>query len=207
MGQAAELSVKGSLMLGVVVTMRRHRKQGRISSEQLTARLSRGALQMIEEKVDIGRWYPIQIFCELLDLDWELGGRRDPNYMRDEGEKAAERLFDSGIYQQLSYAERAERVRARDDLIRQAKLITTITGTLYNFLTFEVRFDADNGDTLQIYYGNAAAFSEALRYTTEGFMNQINKRQKSSARWSSKRQRPDLVVFTLPLPRRLARES
>ncbi|HTF33649.1 MAG TPA: hypothetical protein VK714_08105 [Myxococcota bacterium] len=207
MGQAAELSVKGSLMLGVVVTMRRHRKQGRISSEQLTARLSRGALQMIEEKVDIGRWYPIQIFCELLDLDWELGGRRDPNYMRDEGEKAAERLFESGIYQQLSYAERAGRVRARDDLIRQAKLITTITGTLYNFLTFEVRFDADNGDSLQIYYGNAAAFSEALRYTTEGFMNQINKRQKSSARWSSKRQRPDLVVFTLPLPQRLARES
>jgi len=207
MGQAAELSVKGSLMLGVVVTMRRHRKQRRISSEQLTARLSRGALEMIEEKVDIGRWYPIQIFCELLDLDWELGGRRDPNYMREEGEKAAERLFESGIYQQLSYAERAGRVRARDDLIRQAKLITTITGTLYNFLTFEVRFDADNGDTLQINYGNAAAFSEALRYTTEGFMNQINKRQKSSARWSSKRQRPDLVVFTLPLPQRLARES
>jgi len=207
MGQAAELSVKGSLMLGVVVTMRRHRKQGRISSEQLTARLSRGALQMIEEKVDIGRWYPIQIFCELLDLDWELGGRRDPNYMRDEGEKAAERLFESGIYQQLSYAERAGRVRARDDLIRQAKLITTITGTLYNFLTFEVRFDADNGDSLQIYYGNAAAFSEALRYTTEGFMNQINKRQGSSKRWSSHRARPDLVVFSLPLPRRLTEAS
>jgi hypothetical protein len=203
MGQAAELSVKGSLMLGVVVTIRRHRKQGRIGSEQLTARLSRGALQTIEEKVDIGRWYPIQIFCELLDLDWELGGRRDPRYMRDEGEKAAERLFESGIYQQLSYAERADRVRARDDLIRQAKLITTITGTLYNFLTFEVRFDADNGDTLQIFYGNAAAFSEALRYTTEGFMNQINKRQGSSRRWTSQRVRPDLVVFALALPRRL----
>ena len=126
--------------------MRRHRKQGRISPEQLTARLSRGALEMLEEKVDIGRWYPIQIFCELLDLDWELGGRGDPNYMREEGEQAAERLFQSGIYQQLSYAERVERVRARDALIRQAKLITTITGTLYNFLTFEVRLDADNGE-------------------------------------------------------------
>ena len=207
MSPGAEQSIKGSLMLGVVVMLRRHRKQGRISPEQLTVRLSQGALQMLEEKVDIGRWYPIQVFCELLDLDWELGGRRDPHYMRQEGERAAERLFQSGIYQQLNYAERAERVQARNALIRQAKLITTITGTLYNFLQFEVRLDPDTGNELQIHYGNAAAFSEALRYTTEGFMNQINKRQKSSAQWASKRLRPDLVVFTLALPQRLTSET
>ncbi|HME73783.1 MAG TPA: hypothetical protein VKM54_28555 [Myxococcota bacterium] len=158
---------------------------------------------MLEEKVDIGRWYPIQIFCELLDLDWELGGRRDPNYMQEEGEQAAERLFQSGIYQQLNYAERVERVRARDALLRQAKLITTITGTLYHFLEFQVRLDPESGGELEIHYGNAAAFSEALRYTTEGFMNQIHKRQKSPAQWASKRLRPDLVVFPLPLPQRL----
>jgi hypothetical protein len=202
MGHAAEHSVKGSLMLGVVVIVRRHRKEGRITPQQLTARLGRGALEMLEVKVDIARWYPLQIFCELLELDWELGGRRDPDYMRKEGEQAAERLFRSGIYQQLSYADRVERVRARDALIRQAKLITTITGTLYNFLESEVRLD-DKGEELQIHYGNAAAFSEALRYTTEGFMNQINKRQNSSAQWASKRVRPDLVVFTLRLPQRL----
>jgi hypothetical protein len=204
MGAAAELSVKGSLMLGAVVAVRRHRKQGRITAEQLAARLSRDAAELIEEKVDIGRWYPIQIFSELLDIDWEVGGRRDPEYMRGEGEQAAERLYQSGIYQQLNYVDRAERVRARDDLIRRAKLITTIVGNLYNFLTFEVRLDnPDDPDELQIHYGNATAYSEALRYSTEGFLNQMNKRQKSSARWASRRVRPDLVIFTLPLPRRL----
>jgi len=207
MGPVAEQSVKGSLMLGVVLTLRRHRNQGRITQEQLTARLSKGALQILEEKIDFGRWYPIQIFCELLDLSWELGGGGDPNYMREEGERAAERLFQTGIYQQLSYADRAERVRARDHLIRQAKLITTITGSLYNFLEFRVRLESDPGDQLEIHYGNATAFSEALRFTTEGFMNQINKHQKSFARWSSKRVRPDLVVFTLPLPKRLHAEK
>ena len=198
----AEYSVKGSIMLGVVVMVRRHRKEGRITPQQLTARLSGGALEMLSVKVDIARWYPIQIFCELLELDWELGGRGNPDYLRKEGEQAAERLFESGIYQQLSYADRVERVRARDALIRQSKLITTITGTLYNFLEFEVRLD-EKGEELQIHYGNAAPFSEALRYTTEGFMNQINKRQKSSAQWASKRVRPDLVVFTLRIPKRL----
>ncbi|HKE10100.1 MAG TPA: hypothetical protein VKE73_00875 [Myxococcota bacterium] len=195
--------MKGSLMLGVVVMVRRHRKQGLVSPGQLAARLSPGALRMLEEKVDIGRWYPIQLFGELLDLDWEVGGQRDPKYMREEGEQAAERLFRSGIYQQLNYAERVERVRAREALIRQARLITTITGTLYNFLEFKVRLD---GNELEVHYGNAEAFSEALRFTTEGFMNQINRRQRSSAQWSSKRVRPDLVVFSLPLPQRLRDE-
>jgi hypothetical protein len=184
--------------------VRRHRKQGLVSPGQLAARLSQGALRMLEEKVDIGRWYPIEVFGELLDLDWEVGGQRDPKYMREEGEKAAERLFQSGIYQQLSYAERVERVKAREALIRQARLITTITGTLYNFLEFKVRLD---GNELEVHYGNAEAFSEALRFTTEGFMNQINRRQRSSAQWLSKRVRPDLVVFSLPLPQRLRDEA
>ena len=204
MGQVTEECVKGSLMLGVVVMVRRHRKEGLVSPGQLAARLSQGALRMLEEKVDIGRWYPIQVFSELLDLDWEVGGQRDPKYMREEGEQAAERLFRSGIYQQLNYAERVERVRAREALIRQARLITTITGTLYNFLEFKVRLD---GNELEVHYGNAQAFSEALRFTTEGFMNQINRRQRSSAQWSSKRVQPDLVIFSLPLPPRLRDEA
>jgi hypothetical protein len=206
MGQAVEQCAKGSLVLGAVITVRRHRKAGRITSEQLEARLSPGALEMLEEKIDIGRWYPIQILCELLDLDWEVGGLRDPDYLRKQGEEAAERLFQQGIYEQLDYAKRLEPAQARDDLVRRAKLITSITGALYNFLTGEVRLD-DDREELQICYRNAAAFSEALRYVSEGFMNQLNKRQNSSLHWSSERVRPDLVVFTLKLGRRLGRTA
>src|SRR5271166_2113589 len=202
MGQAAELCAKGSVVLGAVVTVRRHRKAGRITAEQLAARLSQGALKMLEEKIEISRWYPVQFLCELVDLDWEVGGRRDPDYLRKQGEQAAEMLFQRGIYEQLDYAKRAEPARARDDLVWRAKMITTITGALYNFLTFEVQLD-DHGEELQIQYGNAAAFSEALRYISEGFMNQLNRRQNSSLQWASNRPRPDLVVFTLPLRRRL----
>jgi hypothetical protein len=195
-------SVKGSLMMGAVVTVRRHRKQGRVSQDQLAARLGGSALELIEQKIDIGRWYPVTVFTELLDLDWEVGSGRDPAYMRRQGEESANRLFDSGIYQQLSYAERAERVASARDLKRQSTLITTITGTFYNFLRFEVRINPQRGDALEIVYANAALFSEALRYSSEGFMNQINQRQGSKLQWASRRERPDVVVFTLPLPSR-----
>ncbi|HME73420.1 MAG TPA: hypothetical protein VKM54_26690 [Myxococcota bacterium] len=200
-------SVKGTLVLGAVVTVRRLRDRGRISPEQLAARLGAAALALIDEKIDIGRWYPLDAFCEILDTDWDVGGHRDPDYMREEGTRAADRLFESGIYQQLQFAERSERAQAADKLIRRTKLITTITGSLFNFLMADVRLNPDQRNSLEILYSNATGFSEALRYTTEGFMNQINKRQGSSKRWSSNRLRPDLVVFTLPLPRRLTEGS
>jgi hypothetical protein len=200
-----EPSVKGSIVLGAVVTVKRHRKEGRVLPEQLAARLSGGALALLEQKIDIGRWYPIAHFSELLELDWSLA-RLDPDHMRRQGVDAANRLFESHIYQQLQYAERSGKAKSREDLFRQAKLITTITGTLYSFLQFEVRPMPDRNDQLEILYRNATAFTEALRYTTEGFMNQINLRQGSKRRWTSERLSSDLVAFRLPLPSHMGAE-
>ncbi len=197
-------SVKGSLVIGAAVATRRHRSAGRISQEELDARLSGTALELIDDrKIEIGRWYPVAAFCELLDLDWQLASDRDPEHARKAGTVSADQLFDSGIYQQLDYAERAERVKSRADLTRQARLITTITGTLYNFLEFEVKIDEQETRSLEIHYRNATAFAEVLRFNTEGFMNQINRRQGSPRQWTSERVQTDLVIFRLPLPTRL----
>ncbi|HXK25925.1 MAG TPA: hypothetical protein VMS55_24880 [Myxococcota bacterium] len=198
-------SAKGSLVLGAAVAARRHREKGRISEQQLEVRLSGPALALIDQKILIAAWYPIDAFCELMDLNWELGGRRDPEFMRREGERSADRLFDTGIYPQLRFAEEAAKVHSRDDLVRQSRLISSITGSLYNFLQIDVRVGDGEEGNLRIVYENAAPFSEALRYSTEGFMNQINKRQKSAQRWTSERQRPDRIVFEMSMPVRLKR--
>jgi hypothetical protein len=207
MADPSTQSVKGTLMLGAVVTVRRLRKRGEVSQEQLSARLSAEALTFLEEKIDLGRWYPLAAFCEILDTDWEFAGHRRADYMRNEGARAADRLFESGIYQQLQFAERSERAQAADALVRRSKLITTITASLFNFLKVDVRLNPEQRDSLEILYQNATGFSEALRYTSEGFMNQINHRQGSPRLWTSKRVRPDLVVFTLSLPRRMTKGS
>ena len=196
-------SAKGTLVLGAVVAARRHREKGRISEQQLEVRLSGPALTLIDQKILIAAWYPIDAFCELMDLNWELGGQRDPDFMRREGERSADRLFDTGIYPQLRFAEEAAKVQSREDLVRQSRLISSITGSLYNFLQIEVRVDDGEEGNLQIVYEHAAPFSEALRFSTEGFMNQINKRQKSVRRWTSERPRPDRIVFRMSVPGRL----
>jgi len=193
-------SVKGSLFVTGVAAVRRYRDAGLLSEDQIAVRLGPVALEMLDQKIDISRWYPIEAFCEMVDIDWEIAAGRDPDYMRRLGAVAARRFFERGIYQQLDYAKRAERVGSRRSLVRQAKLIATITNSLYSFIEVDVRVTSD---LLEIVYGNAALLYEALRYTTEGFMNEVNRWQGSSRRWESERVAPDRVHFRLELPERL----
>ena len=199
-----EPSVKGSLFVAGVVAIRRHRDSGRLSEEQIAARLGPVALEMIDQKIDISRWYPIDAFCEMLDLEWEIASGRNPVYMWHMGQDVAKRFFEGGIYQQLDYAKRVGRAESRQSLVRQSKLIVTVTNSLYNFLEIDVRVV---DDVLEIAYGNAERFPEALRYTTEGFMTEVNRWQGSSRPWSSKRIAPDRVSFRMELPTRLQREA
>jgi hypothetical protein len=193
-------SVKGSLMVGAVVTVRRLRDQGRVSAEALAARLPKEATLLLDQKIEIARWYPVAAFCALIDLDWEIAGHRAPEYLERQGAITADRLFDAKIYQQLEYAERSVKVENREELVRASKLITTVTGTFYDFLTFGVRV---SDDQLEVVYGNAGAFAEPLVHTTIGFLNQINQRQGSKRGWSVRRDAVDEVVFTMDLPERL----
>ena len=195
---------KGSIVVGAVVSLRHLRSSGRITVDEMAARLSGSALALLEEKIDIGRWYPMSVFVELVDFEWDIVADRDPEYARRSGAKGAERLFQSGRYQQLDFAQRAGRAESRDALVRQSKLITTVTAMLYNFLEVSVGIDPTRPDQLQIVYANAAEFTEPLRYTTEGFMNAINEAQGSSRRWDSERTAPDRIVFRLAIPERLS---
>jgi hypothetical protein len=195
---------KGSIVVGAVASLRSLRSSGRIGEEQLTARLSGAALELLEQKIDIGRWYPMSAFAELVAFEWDVVAGRDPEYARRGGALGAQRLFQDGRYQQLDFAKRAGRAETRDGLVRQTKLVTTVTAMLYNFLEVSVGIDPDRPNVLQIVYANAAQFNEPLRYTTEGFMNGINAMQGSARRWTSERTARDRIVFRLEIPERLA---
>ncbi len=193
-------SVKGSLVVGAAVAARRLRDAGRVSPDALEARLSAGALDLVDRKIEVARWYPVAAFCELIELAWEVDGRREVAYLERQGAESANRLFETKRYQQLEFAERSRRVASREQLIRQTRLITTITGTFYDFLEVSVALETDG---LCIVYGNAGAFGEPLVHTSVGFMNQINRRQGSERVWTGERVRPDEVRFRMPLPERL----
>src|SRR5262245_46598258 len=147
---------KGSIVVGAVASLRHHRKSGHVNDAQLQARLSGPALELLDEKIEIGRWYPMGAFAELVEFEWDVVGKRDPDYARQAGAKGAQRLFKGGRYQQLDFAQRAGRAESREALVRHSKLITTITQTLYNFLEVTVGIDPARPNELRIVYANAA---------------------------------------------------
>jgi hypothetical protein len=201
---AMEASAKGSIVVGVVASLRKLFRAGRLSDEQIAARLSPAAVELVEQKIEIGCWYPMAAFAELVDLEWEVAGKRDPEYARQSGGASAKRQFESQRYQQLDFAKRAGKADSREAIVRQAKLITTITATFYNFLDVRVGIDAARPNELSITYANAKLFIEPLRYSTEGYMNGINSMQGSKRQWTSERVTPDRIVFRLALPTRLS---
>ena len=145
------------------------------------------------------------VFRELVEFEWDVVARRNPDHARSSGAKSADRQSESGRYQQLDFAGRAGKAETSGALLLQAKLITTITAAFYSFLQTSVVIDPARPNQLEIVYANAAAFPEALRYATEGFMSQLNLRQGSKRRWTSARTAPDRIVFRMELPERLVR--
>lgn len=193
-------SVKGAMLLGSVVVVRRARKDGRIPESRL-AKLSEATREILDERIQLSRWYPMEVFAELLDLDWELFGNRDPDYMREAGKQNALAMQKAARYQQLEYLERAERPKSAAEVVRQVRLTSSITLTYFNFMEIEVRFDPDRPNVLQIIYSGTGQFPESLRYSTEGFMTQLNQVRGTSRAWTSERQ-GDTIVFSLELRER-----
>lgn len=199
-----EPSAKGAIVMGVVAGLRKLRTNGLLTNEQLAGRLSNAAFALLEQKIEVGRWYPIGLFRELVDFQFEVVGKRNPDYARDEGRRSADRQTDSGRYQQLDFAKRAGRAESSGAIVLQAKLIASLTAAFYNFLETNVGIDPENPQRLQIVYTNASAFPDGLRYATEGFMSRINERQGSTRGWRSERTTPDRIVFWMDLPGRLS---
>lgn len=201
-------SVKGVMLLPSVVVVRRLRDRGAIPEARLE-KLSSATRELLDERIEIAQWYPMDVFSELLEVDWEICGNRDPEYMRRSGERNAEAMTQAKRYQQLDYLERADRPESSTDILRQMRLTSSITLSYFNFTETTVQMHPDGPHVLQIIYTNTDAFPESLRYSTEGFMNRLNRVRRSSKKWTSERV-GNTIVFSLamkPKPERTASDD
>jgi hypothetical protein len=195
-----QASVKGLLLGGVVVNVRRLCERGSLTDADLEARLTRPAIALLGEKIDPALWYPLDAYRELVDLLWQVEGGKNPDYMREKGRAWAKKLYDAHRYQQLEYsAEHASKVDSDAEAVRQGRLIASLVQTFWNFVETRVDLDPDRPHTLRMTIDGTAPLPDANRYTTEGFLNHMVERGGGTARASSERPRPNRVVFRLPL--------
>jgi hypothetical protein len=169
-------SIKGSALSSAVEDVRALRDGGRISAERLETALEADDLALLETKIQPALWYPIASYARLSRLLLEVVGGGDPQYIVDRGARAAQRLWESGLYVQLQHgAEKAARARRTGGQMsaRDARLITTLSGAIFNFTRWRYR---DEPDYAVIEVSEAADWPDVSVWSARGFLEYVTSR-------------------------------
>ena len=193
---ASEPSIKGSALSSVVEDVRALRDSGRISADRLEASLEAADLALLETKIQPALWYPIHSYARLTRVLLDVAGRGDPQYVADRGARAAQRLWESGLYVQLQHGEeKAAKARRTGGAMteRDARMITTLSGAIFNFTRWTYRIS--ESDSL-IEVSEATDWPEVSVWAARGFLEYVVSRlRRVETRVEAVRVAPDRVEF------------
>ncbi len=199
---ASRPSIKGSALASVVDDVRALRDAGRLDEARLAARLEREDLELLDAKVQAALWYPIESYRRLSELLLDVEGKGQLRYVVERGARAAERLWEAGLYVQLQHGEeKAEAARRQGGVLseRDARLITSLSGAIFNFTRWAYR--SEGGESV-IEVSEAEALPEISVLAARGFLEYVVSRlRRSDTEVRAERPAPDRVVFRFELAR------
>jgi hypothetical protein len=200
---AAIPSVKGSLIAASVEDIRKLVQAGVLSNQELERRLEPGDLEVLSQGVQMGGWYDIRIHARMLELLKDVEGDGSNEYLRRRGEQSAERLLNAGLYQQLEYLNRTQMAHNADPQARflafgrDLRLLTTLSGSIYNFTRWESQIDPEIRNRYLIEVSDSSAFPDMMGCAAEGFINRMAKQHGEPDLWRWQRATPDLMIFRM----------
>jgi len=200
---AAVPSVKGSLIAASVEDIRKLVQAGTLSQAEIERRLEPGDLEVLSQDVSLMGWYDIRIHARMLELLKDVEGDGSDDYLRRRGAQSAERLLDAGLYQQLEYLNRTQLANTVDSLDRflafgrDLRLLTTLSGSIYNFTRWESQIDPEIANRYKIRVSDSKAFPDIMGCAAEGFINRMAKQHGQADLWRWQRAAPDLIVFRM----------
>jgi hypothetical protein len=198
-------SIKGTAFQTVAMDLAKLIREGRIAREVVEARLEAEDLRVLDDKILPGLWYPLACYRRMTELLWEIEGKRDPAYLLARGARAAERLFEAGLYQQMRRgeemgAEKRERNEGWTEF--DGNLMTSLAGAIFNVSRWRYRRHPEDPNVNRIEVSEAAELPEVSRLAAQGFIEYTASRLTGAdMRVTSERPTPDRIVFTLRSPR------
>jgi hypothetical protein len=204
----AEPSIKGSVFKGVIDDLARLREAGRVSEEQIEARLAAEDLVFLETEVNPASWFPLESYARITQLLGEVEGAGKDGYFVERGRASARRLMKSGLYQQLAFLPRwNQRVSggADDesaliaDYASKLRMVISLASGIYNVGKWVVESDPGNPGRVLIAVREASAYSEPMRLAIEGFLNECaqSSRKDLVNLYTSERPSPDLILLRM----------
>jgi hypothetical protein len=194
-------SIKGTAFQALAMDLAGLVRAGRIPREALEARLEAEDLRLLEDKILPGLWYPLACYRRMTELLWEIEGHRAPAYLLARGARAAERLFETGLYQQMRRGEeiRAEKRERKEGWTEfDGNLMTSLANAIFNVSRWRYRRHPEDPNVNRIEVSEAAELPEVSRLTAQGFIEYMASRLTgANVRVTSERPTPDRIVFTL----------
>jgi hypothetical protein len=182
--------VKGTAIASVVEDVNRLVLEGKLSREALDARLEAADLEVLEQKIVPALWYPIRTYGRLVQVLFEVEGRRKPDYLIERGRRAAERIRATGLYSQLS----AGRGDWGD---RIGKILVSLGPAMFKDSIWSFHILSTEGPLRwRIDMQVEADFPDLCRYSTQGFIDYLSAVHGGDrVRVSSERSAPTRISF------------
>lgn len=203
---AEKPSVKGSVVAETIENARKLLEEGRLSRDELEARLRPEDLALFEQPTNVSKWYDLGFYERLAELLHDVEGELREEYFRRKGYARGQRLIEAGLYQQMEYVGRSQVARQLDPKARfeaygrDLKLFVTLSGAILNFSRWSVARDPDHDDRYRIEVRDAAAFPDFLGWGSEGLINAMASAHGLPEIWRYERLAPDFVVFRMLRP-------
>ena len=204
----AKPSVKGSIFKGVIDDLARLIEEGRISEDEVDAKLAAEDLAFLETEINPAAWYPIESYGRLMQLLGDVEGGGKDAYFAERGRASARRLMASGLYQQLAFLSRWDEAMGsvRSDpsasIARYAsnlRIAISLASAIYNIGKWAVEPDPEHPGRVCIAVREASLYSEPMRLAIEGFLNECAQvtREGLTHLHTSERPAPDVMLFRM----------
>jgi len=196
-------SIKGSIFFRGVEDLRKLVSEGRLSRDELEAKLGSGDMAYLDETGSVASWYDVAAYGRILELLKQVAGDGSDDYLRKRGAESAQALLEGGLYQQMEYLDRTrvaaatgpeERFRAFG---RDLTLLSSLHRTILNFGNQIAKVDPEHSDRYLLEITEAGPYPDGLVLTTEGFVNRMATQHDHPDLWVSTRPRRDLIVMRM----------
>jgi len=190
-----EPCVKGNALAMLIEEAQRALQHGVLQAKRLGT-LPHDLQKLIEHGALPTEWYPVLYYSLLGELLCTTTKVERVEYLRNLGVKDFARLKRARTYRQLDYLVKLDAKRDLGTQLHDARLITSLMTSIFNFSRWGPAADPKNPKYLVIQVTDAAAIPEVFRLLTEGFQTAMNRDIKPLARAvRSERPRPDLIIF------------
>ncbi|MBW2314821.1 MAG: hypothetical protein JRH10_11570 [Deltaproteobacteria bacterium] len=189
-------SVKGIFLAGAVASVRKAIREGRVAREQVELRLDGYDVPFLDEKVDVGIWYPIATLGHFLDVLADLQDGEHDLALANIGRAAADMAAQTGRYAQLDTSRKAG--DSPTEVLRYGRLVTSVITAFYDFSRMSFGPDPNDAAAFQIDWFDVGDLPESNRFAAEGFIERIAYHASDGElRVSSRRPTPDHIVITI----------